>query len=140
MSTIIISLVESFIRPALALPQIVNLAVPNINSSICYMKRSNGLTLNLDHLCGSQKSKLLSAKDQQFINEYLGLLVSSPTLDPTFIQVAQEDPHSILEKAAAVCNALEKNTESNFQEDRPSVDRDTLVSLSTEYYCREFAD
>ncbi|MBD1862992.1 MULTISPECIES: hypothetical protein [Trichocoleus] len=104
------------------------------------MRTTSGSTLNLDRLCGEKAVEIVQTRDQQFLEEYLGLLASSPTLNPQLRQVAQNNPRQILQAASDVCNALRTGTESTFWKNKTSVDRDILVNLSTEYYCRDLAD
>lgn len=83
---------------------------------------------------------IIQTRDQQFLEEYLGLLATSPMLDPQLKQVTQNNPHQILQAASAVCNALRTGAEESLGKNKISVDRDILVNLSTEYYCRDLAD
>jgi hypothetical protein len=139
-STLLASLVGSPNHSALAFEQFNYPAVPNTDSSVCYMETNSGSILNLDRLCGERTVEAIQPRDQQFLEEYLGLLASSPTLDPQLRQVAQKDSRRIFQAASDICNALRTGTESNFWKNKISVDRDILVNLSTEYYCRELAD
>ena len=139
-SALLASLVEKPNHSALASEQFNYPTVPNADSSACYMRTNSGSVLNLDRLCGGRTVEAVSPRDQQFLEEYLGLLTTSPTLNPQLRQVAQKDSHGILQAASGVCNALKTGTESTFWQNQIPVDRDILVNLSTEYYCRELAD
>jgi hypothetical protein len=139
-NSLLISLLGSVHYSVLASQQFNYPTVSDANSSVCYMRTNSGSVLNLDHLCGERTSEIISTKDQQFLEEYLGLLTTSPTLDPQLKQVAQKNPQDILQAASSVCNALRTGDTSNIWKNQIPVDRDILVNLSTEYYCREFAD
>ena len=139
-NTLLMSLVGSPNHSVLASQQFDYPTVPNIDSSVCYMRTTSGLVLNLDRLCGERTIETIQTRDQQFLEEYLGLLASSPTLDPQLRQIAQKNPRRIFQAASDVCNALRTGTESSLWENNIPVDRDILVNLSTEYYCRDLAD
>ena len=139
-STLLASLIGSSNHSALASEQFSYPNVPNADASACYMRTNAGSILNLDRLCGEKTVEKPPTRDQQFLEEYLGLLASSPTLDPQLKQVAQKDSQQILQAALGVCNALRTGTEGTFWNNKIPVDRDILVNLSTEYYCRELAD
>ncbi|MBW4488321.1 MAG: hypothetical protein KME12_11085 [Trichocoleus desertorum ATA4-8-CV12] len=138
--TVLMSLVGNPNHSVLASQQFNYPTISNTDSSVCYMRTNSGSILNLDRLCAERTIEIIQTKDQQFLEEYLGLLESSPTLDPQLKQVAQKNPRRILQTASAVCHALRTGTGSTFWENKIPADRDTLVNLSTEYYCRELAD
>lgn len=139
--TLLVSVVESPNQSVLASQQFNYPIVPNADSSVCYMRTNSGSVLNLDRLCGEKTVEtIIQTRDQQFLEEYLGLLATSPTLDPQLKQVAQNNPRQILQAASSVCNALRTGAERSLGENKISVDRDILVNLSTEYYCRDLAD
>lgn len=139
--TLLMSIVESPNQSVLASQQFNYPIVPNADSSVCYMRTNSGSVLNLDRLCGEKTVEtIIQTRDQQFLEEYLGLLATSPTLDPQLKQVAQNNPRQILQAASSVCNALRTGAERSLGENKISVDRDILVNLSTEYYCRDLAD
>ncbi|MEP0872502.1 hypothetical protein NDA01_22045 [Trichocoleus desertorum AS-A10] len=139
-NTLLTSLVGSYNHSVLASQQFDYSTVPSTDASVCYMRTTSGSTLNLDRLCGERTVETTQTRDQQFLEEYLALLASSPTLNPQLRQVAQNNPRQILQAASDVCNALRTGTESTFWKNKTSVDRDILVNLSTEYYCRDLAD
>ncbi|MBD2094710.1 hypothetical protein H6F90_06040 [Trichocoleus sp. FACHB-591] len=139
-TTLLINLAGSYNHSVLASQQFDYSTGPSTDASVCYMRTTSGSTLNLDRLCGEKAVEIVQTKDQQFLEEYLGLLASSPTLNPQLRQVAQNNPRQILQAASDVCNALRTGTESTFWKNKTSVDRDILLNLSTEYYCRDLAD
>ena len=138
--TLLMSLSGSLNHSVLASQQFNYPTIPNADASVCYMRTTSGSILNLDRLCGEREVKIIQTRDQQFLEEYLGLLATSPTLDPQLRQVAQKNPRRILQVASAVCSALKMGTESSLWENKIPADRDILVNLSTEYYCRDLAD
>lgn len=138
--TLLASLVGSLTHSALAFEQFNYPTVPNADSSACYMRTTSGSVLNLDRLCGEKTVESISPRDQQFLEEYLGLLATSPTLNPQLRHVALKNARGILQAASGVCNALKMGTEGTSWQNQIPVDRDILVNLSTEYYCRELAD
>jgi len=138
--TLLIGLLGSPSHSVLASQQFNYPIVPNADSSVCYMRTNSGSILNLDRLCAERTVEIIQTKDQQFLEEYLDLLESSPTLDPQLKQVAQQNSRHILQAASDVCHALRTGTKSSLWQNKIPVDRDILVNLSTEYYCRELAD
>lgn len=136
-----ISLAAGYSTPAFAAHQADHFAVSDADSFLCYIETSSGSVVDLGRLCEQRiPPEILSTQDQQFLEEYLGLLTTSPTLDPRFAQAAQANPRRLLQTARDACNALRAGTEERFWRNERLVDRDILTALSGEYYCQEFAD
>lgn len=126
----------------------------NPNDLVCYMQSENGMTLNLDSLCGSKRPvDFLPAKDRRFIENYQARLMgASPEAQNVLLPIAEENPQAIIRKATELCNAIDNGKAVQFRQTQAEmidkydvsgqktaiVNAGILDSLSRKYYCPEF--
>jgi hypothetical protein len=115
--------------------------VPSSDNPVCYMQLPDGHILNLNSLCVDKvPQEPLSTKDKQFIEEYKGFLRSYPQAQAALSRLVENNPQTIIQRAAEVCKELRTGVVSASRVAQPKIDADILNTLASEYYCREFND
>jgi len=139
--TLTIATVEVFIHQVPAQSRFDYPVVSSSDNPVCYMQLSDGRIFNLHSLCVDRiPKKPLSTKDKQFIEEYKGFLRSYPQAQAALSRLVENNPQSVIQRAAEVCNELKTGVVSDSRVAQPDIDADILNTLASEYYCREFND
>jgi len=138
---LILATVEVFIHQVPAQSRFDYPVVPSSDNPVCYMQLLDGRIFNLNSLCVDRiPKKPLSTKDKQFIEEYKGFMRSYPQAQSALSRLVENNPQSIIQRAAEVCKELKTGVVSDSRVAQPDIDADILNTLASEYYCREFND
>jgi len=109
---------------------------------VCYIKTSDGRTIDLGKLCGSSGSGrpiALEPNDQAFLNSYqlsLSKRLNSSSSDA--VSRVQRNPQAAIERARGICNALSAGKSIDLLQPQGNAEVDALNALAPKYYCPEF--
>jgi hypothetical protein len=109
---------------------------------VCYIKTSDGRTIDLVKLCGSSgrgRAIALDPKDQAFVNSYQRSL-SKRLNSSSFVSRVQRNPQVVIERARGICNALSAGMSIDLLQPQGNAEVDVLNALAPKYYCPEFDD
>lgn len=111
---------------------------------VCYIKTSEGRTIDLGKLCGSSGSGrpiALEPNDRAFLNSYqrsLSKRLNSSSSDA--VSRVQRNPQAVIQRARGICNALSAGMSIDLLQPQGNAEVDALNALAPKYYCPEFDD